>query len=85
MHAVKSEEMSKQILRRLKFDNDTIMQVSHLIRYHDDRPEGQMKSVRRAVNRIGRNFFHYILKSRKQICWHRANTAVMKRLPGRRA
>ena len=65
MHAVKSEEMSKQILRRLKFDNDTIMQVSHLIRYHDDRPEGQMKSVRRAVNRIGEELFPLYLKVQK--------------------
>ena len=65
MHSVKSEEMSKQILRRLKFDNDTIMQVSHLIRYHDDRPEGQMKSVRRAVNRIGEELFPLYLKVQK--------------------
>ena len=65
MHAVKSEEMSKQILRRLKFDNDTIVQVSHLIRYHDDRPEGQMKSVRRAVNRIGEELFPLYLKVQK--------------------
>ena len=65
MHAVKGEEMSKQILRRLKFDNDTIAQVSRLIRYHDDRPEGQMKAVRRAVNRIGEDLFPLYLEVQK--------------------
>ena len=62
MYAVKSEEMSKQILRRLKFDNDTIRRVTRLVKWHDDRPEGSMRSVRRAVNRIGEDLFTYNLE-----------------------
>lgn len=30
--------MSRKILRRLKFDNDTIHRVMALVRAHDDRP-----------------------------------------------
>ncbi len=52
-HAVISEKMSKQILRRLKFDCDTIHKVSKLVLYHDYNIEGNKKSVRRAVNKIG--------------------------------
>ena len=65
LHAIRGEEIAKQILRRLKFDNDTITQVCRLIRYHDDRPEGQMNSVRRAVNRIGEDLFPLYLKIQK--------------------
>ena len=53
MHAVKGEEMSKQILRRLKFDNDTINHVCLFVRYHDDRPALSATSVRRMMSRIG--------------------------------
>ena len=64
-HAAVGEEMSKKILRRLKFDNDTIEKVSRLIRYHDDRPEGQMRAVRRAMNRIGEELFPLYLEVQK--------------------
>ena len=57
MHAPEGEKMAKSILRRLKFDNDTISKVSRLIKYHDDRPMPEMRSVRRAVNRIGEDLF----------------------------
>ena len=54
--------MAGQILRRLKFDNDTIRKVTRLVKWHDDRPEGTTKSVRRAVNRIGEDLFPYYLE-----------------------
>lgn len=53
---------AKSILRRLKFDNDTISKVSRLIKYHDDRPMPEMRSVRRAVNRIGEDLFPMYLE-----------------------
>jgi len=36
-HDVKGEEMAGQILRRLKFDNETIRMVKTLVRWHDVR------------------------------------------------
>lgn len=44
---------AKEILKRLKWDNDTIDRVTRLIRYHDDRPPLSEKNVRRAMNRVG--------------------------------
>ena len=35
MHPVIGEEMARKILRRLKFDNQTIKQVTTLVRWHD--------------------------------------------------
>ena len=52
-HPEKGVEMSKDILRRLKFDNDTIHKVCILVRYHDDRPPITPVKIRQAVSRIG--------------------------------
>ena len=62
MHGEAGEKMAGQILRRLKFDNDTICKVTRLVKWHDDRPAGTTKSVRRAVNRIGEDLFPYYLE-----------------------
>lgn len=52
-HPKMGAEMAEVILRRLKFDNDTIHRVAALIVWHDDRPALEEKSVRRAISRIG--------------------------------
>ncbi len=48
-------EMTKQILRRLRYDNDTIHTVERLVYYHDFRPELNERSVRRFVAKIGKD------------------------------
>lgn len=63
-HAVGSERIAKEIMRRLKFDNDTIRKVSRLVYYHDYRMPPERKLVRRAVNRIGKELFPYYLEIR---------------------
>ncbi|MCD8151570.1 MAG: HD domain-containing protein [Clostridiales bacterium] len=53
-HPKMGAEMAGQILRRLRFDNDTIARVKALIRAHDDRPLPlNERNVRRAVYRNG--------------------------------
>ena len=56
-HASVGEKMSKEILRRLKFDNDTISRVSRLIRWHDLRPTPAPAEVRKAINVVGEDLF----------------------------
>ena len=56
-HAQVGEELTAKILRRLKFDNDTIRNVRRLVLHHDDRPATTSSSVRRAANRIGADLF----------------------------
>lgn len=65
MHDVKGAEMAKQILRRLKFDNDTTNKVVKLVQYHDYRMPAEPKNVRRAMNKIGEDLFPYYLEVRK--------------------
>ena len=56
-HALEGEKMAKTILRRLKFDNDTIAKVTRLVRWHDLRPTPAPADVRKAVNVIGEDLF----------------------------
>lgn len=54
-HPERGEEMAKQILRRLKFDNETIDRVKRLIHWHDYRYSEKKKAMRHAVYKIGRD------------------------------
>ena len=38
-HAIASEQIAKTVMKRLKFDNDTIRKVTKLVAYHDYRME----------------------------------------------
>lgn len=63
-HAVASERIAKEIMHRLKFDNETIRSVSKLVCFHDYRVEATGPNVRRAINRIGIDLFPYYLAVR---------------------
>ena len=56
-HPQKSMEMAKEILRRLKFDNNTVDRVSRLCACHDVRIEPRKKCMRRALNKLGGDLF----------------------------
>lgn len=62
-------EMSKEILKRLKFDNKTIQVVCQLISHHDIRFKNPKTSgqrhVRKVMHSIGPNLFPYLLKVMK--------------------
>ncbi|MGC4018729.1 MAG: CCA tRNA nucleotidyltransferase [Muricomes sp.] len=63
-HALVSEEIARKVLRRLKFDNETVKMVTRLVCYHDYRIEATPRNVRRAMNRIGVELFPYYLAVR---------------------
>lgn len=56
-HPAVGAEMTKKILRRLKFDNDTTEKVIKLVLYHDQDIAATQAGVRRAMNRIGEDIF----------------------------
>ena len=55
------EEIARKILRRLKFDNQTIKQVTTLVRWHDRRfasfEEVNKKTIRRWVSKLTPELF----------------------------
>ena len=73
-HSKKGAEMTRAVMRRLKFDNDTTDKVYRLVLYHDydidmnpdfdhlGVVEIKDKYVRRAINRIGVDLYPLYLK-----------------------
>ena len=57
--------IAKEVLRRLKFDNDTRNKVTRLVCYHDYRMPASAKNVRRAMNRIGEDLFPSYMEVRR--------------------
>ena len=64
-HAAESEKIAGRVLKRLKFDNDTLRKVTKLVKYHDYRMEATEKNVRRAMNIIGEELFPYYMEVRR--------------------
>lgn len=57
MHQEIGADMAEDIMKRLRFDNDTIKRVKNYVRYHDERPGSSERSIRRAIVRIGAEAF----------------------------
>lgn len=65
-HGEVGKELVGKILRRLKFDNDTVYRVKHLVQVHDYlQIPLTPKGVRRAVFKIGKEHFPDYLKLRR--------------------
>ena len=64
-HPAVGADMTKQILRRLKFDNKTIDCCCILVKEHDDRPQITPKNVRRAMSRIGAGLFPMLFEVKR--------------------
>ncbi len=65
-HPKVSAELAREILRRLRFDNDTISTVCRLVEYHDygNNMVPDMRMVRRAVNKVGEDIFPLLCQIR---------------------
>lgn len=64
-HPQRGSEMAFDILKRLKFDNATIGKCCKLIEWHDDRPPITERNVRRAMSRIGVEYFEDLFKVKR--------------------
>jgi tRNA nucleotidyltransferase (CCA-adding enzyme) len=60
-HTEKSADKAYEILKRMKYDNDTIDRVVTLIKYHDIEIAGK-KTIRKMLNKIGEENFRDLLK-----------------------
>lgn len=67
-HQYPSAKKAENIMKRLKFDNDTIKNVTLLIKEHDNRYPAERKVVRRYIAKYGYDFFN------KQIAVRLADT-----------
>ena len=61
-HQEKGAATANNILRRLKFDNDTINSVVHLIKWHDYRFVLTPTGVRKAISKVGKEFMELLFE-----------------------
>lgn len=64
-HAGESCVIAGNVLKRLKFDNDTLNKVSRLVCYHDYRMPATSGNVRRAMHKIGEDLFPLYMEVRR--------------------
>lgn len=64
-HPFEGEKITRKVMRRLKFDNDTTDRVSKLVLYHDYDIAPTEAGVRRAINRMGEDIFSMIFTVRR--------------------
>jgi tRNA nucleotidyltransferase (CCA-adding enzyme) len=63
-HSKESVEMAKDILKELKYDNDTINKILTLIQYHDRELKSKL-SVKKLLNKIGAEAFRDLIQVQK--------------------
>ncbi len=61
-HQEKGALTARRILKRLKFDNDTLNTVVHLIRWHDYRFVLTPSGMRKAVSKIGKEYMELLFE-----------------------
>ncbi len=67
-HPQLGAEMAEEILRRLKYDNDTIKSVVKLIYWHEERFPAEERTLRRVINRMGEECFPYMFYVQEADC-----------------
>jgi len=60
-HPKVSAEMAETIMRRMKYDNNTINKVVTLVAHHDIIPVESKKSVKKLLNKLGEELFFNLL------------------------
>lgn len=60
-HPEISEKIARKVLKRLKYDNNTVDRTCKLVLYHDYKLIPEEKAVRRAVSKIGADLFDDLL------------------------
>lgn len=63
-HSVNSMRIAKDVMMRLKFDNQTRDEVVDLVLYHDSDIQPHPKAIRRWLNKIGYDLFEKLIHVR---------------------
>lgn len=79
-HGKVSADMTDEIMKRLRFDNDTREKVVELVYYHDSTFEVEKKYVKRWLNKIGEEQFRRLLNVRRADIKAQADMAQETRL-----
>lgn len=72
-HAIAGEKMSKEILRRLRYDNKTVETVSKLIGLHSERSPRDKIEAKMMLCEIGEEYYSDFMKVRRADCFAKAD------------
>ncbi len=59
-HAEAGSQMAHKIMRRLRFDNDSVNMVTKIVRFHERRYDGSRKAMRRLMSQAGAEIMPYL-------------------------
>ncbi|MEE3393603.1 MAG: HD domain-containing protein [Lachnospiraceae bacterium] len=59
-HAAVGKDMAEKIMKRLKFDNAAVKDVTHMVEYHDYRTYPRKKNVRKMIAKIGAEYIRQV-------------------------
>ncbi len=79
-HPKAGAAMAGEVLRQLKFDNDTIDRVTALVLWHDDNPPVTPANIRRAMHRIGQRQFPELFTVKRADTLAKSNYRQRERL-----
>ena len=79
-HPEVSAQISKDILKRLKFDNFTLDKVYRLVKWHGLKYLPNDSSVRRALNRVGKDIFDDFIKIQRADIKAKSPTVIGEKL-----
>lgn len=72
-HAIVGEKMSKEILKKLRFDNKTVEAVSRLIGLHSERSPRDKIEAKMMLCEIGEDYYRGFMKVRRADCFAKAD------------
>lgn len=75
-HQKRGAEITRPILKRLKFDNETIQTVTTLVEFHDVTVTDSLKVVRKWLNKLGEERFRQLLLLNRADTLSHAKTAL---------
>ncbi len=83
-HALVSEKMSEEILKRLRMDNDTMKKVAVLIRYHDHaavRYKAEDPVIRRLMSSVGPDLYPLLLELMEADLYAKSERLIREQAP----
>lgn len=79
-HQRAGADLTKNIMRRMRFSNALIEDVGALVYYHDASIEPKDKSIRRWLNRLGEKLFSMLLEVKRADAIGQGSGAINERL-----
>lgn len=79
-HPEVSARIAKDILKRLKFDNDTTNRVVRLVKWHGLKYDASPVHVRRALNRVGSDIFEDFIRVQRADILAKSPSVIARKL-----